>query len=698
MAKPKDTDGQPELTGIAVPQTEAQKVSFQPKPSRRDPAIWIRKLSVWSAWPPSKDTEMRVMELHRGLNILWAESKNTPQQPRISGHGAGKTTFCRLLRFILDEKQPGTSEFRQDFRNIHQDGWVLAEVIIESKSWLVGKTLGDRGRHHFAICGADHTQIFEEQPPNGGYEDYVKALDEAVLGKLEIRSLSGSGRRLEWRHVLAWLARDQEAHYANLLAWRDTASEPEGQDLSAVDRENLIRLVMGLVEEKEQDRLTERSKVTADHTKKLEDRGPLDFIYARARNALETALGKKLDEIPGGKVDAEANDLILLNEVDAQAKGLEQEASNAIREAKLEDEEKVAEQRVVEKAGAARFQRAITNRVRIDLQKLEGKPEAPINPTESQPSTADMSAELAAVEKAIGELRGLCNRTKDEAKLLKCPHFLEPATDPKTEKAIFKQEDRNDAAEAEKRREIQRLTALLDKQSKTLNAAEVAEYEAREFQKNVKAFVKAETQRLGAPATRAQEIRDAFAAYQKASEESTTLTTTLKSLDDRKTELDREITALADVHREVVTDFGLLFDALAKELLGDQVKGEVHLGKGIEPDLTYQGRRKSAALNLSKLLAFDLSCLALGMTSERAHHPRIVIHDSPRESDLAIGIYHSLFRAAQMLENACEGEPAFQYIVTTTEAPPDDAKRSTWLLEPTLDASVPEKRLLRVNL
>jgi hypothetical protein len=697
MAKPKDTNGQPELTGIAVPQAEAREVSFKPKPSRGDPAIWVRKLSVWSAWPPSEKTRMRIIKLHRGLNILWAESKDDPKQPRISGHGAGKTTFCRFLRFILDEKQFGTTEFRQDFRNIHDDGWVLAEVMIENKPWLVGKTLSERGRHHFAIPGADLTHIFQEQPPTSGYEEYAKALDDAVLGKLEIRSLSGSGRTLEWPLVLAWLARDQEAHYANLLAWRDTASEPVGQDLSAVDRENLIRLVMGLVEEKEQDRHRERAQVTADHTAKLTDRVPLDFIRSRAREGLESALNKRLDEILGGKADDAANDLILLNEVETQANNSELEAARAIREAKLEDEEKAAEQRVVEKAGTARLQRAITNRIRADLQKLEGKPEVSPSPTKLESNNGDMNAELAAVEKAIGELRGLCNRTKREAEDLKCPHFLEPATDPKTEKAIFKQEDRDDAAEAEKRREIQRLQTLLTEQSKVLAAADRAETEARDFQKNVKVFVEVERKRLGAPAARAKEIRDALAAYRKACEESTALTASLKSLDDRKTELDKEITVMAEAHREVVTDFGLLFDALAKKLLGDQVKGEVHLGKGIEPDLTYHGRRKSAALNLSKLLAFDLACLALGMTSERAHHPRFIVHDSPRESDLAIGIYHSLFRAAQMLEGACDDEPAFQYIVTTTEMPPSDLNPDR-ILDPVLNASDPGLRFLGIDL
>jgi hypothetical protein len=696
MAKSKDTNAQPDLAGIVPPEPEPLQVSFRPKSSRCDPAIWVRKLSVWSAWPPSKDTKMQFIELHRGLNILWAESKDDPQRPRISGHSAGKTTFCRFLRFILDEKQPGTMEFRQDLRRIHNDVWVLAEVIIESEPWLVGKTLAERGRHHFAIRGADLTFPFQPQPPTGGYDEYAKALDNAALQKLEIRSLSGSGIKLEWRHVLAWLARDQEAHYANLLAWRDTASEPEGQDLSAVDRENLVRLVMGLVEETEQDRLTKRAKAAADHTKKLEKRVPLDFIRKRERDALGLALGKNMDDILGGKDANAPDDPVLLKEIESQAAALELEAATAIREAKLEDEEKAAEQRVVEKAGAARIQRAIHNRIQADLTKLEFKPDGTV-PATPTPNEVEMDADLAMVEKAVGELRRRCNRSREEAKD-KCPLYLEPAPHGKTEMAIIRQEDRNDAEETEKRQEIQRLTSLVPRQSEALAVAEAGEKEARKYQENVKAFVESERTRLGAPALRAKGIRDALVAYENACKESASLATELQSLDNQKTDLDKEITDLAEAHCEVVTDFALLFDALAKKLLGDQVKGEIHLGKGIEPDLTYHGRRKSAALNLSKLLAFDLACLALSMTSERAHHPRFLIHDSPRESDLAIGIYHALFRTAKFLEKEGEGEPAFQYIVTTTEAPPSDLDIKDRILVPVLDASIPEKRFLGVDL
>ncbi len=696
---PKHTDAQQEFPAIVPPKPEPMKVSFTPIPSRRDPAIWVQKLSVWSAWPPSKETELRVITLHRGLNILWAESKDDPKEPRIGGHGAGKTTFCRFLRYILDERHPGTTEFRQDFRAIHPEGWVLAEVVVDGVVWLVGKTLSERSRTRlFAVKGGSVSQAFEAEPPTGGYDEYQKALDAATVERLEIRQLSGSQRAVKWVHLLSWLARDQEAHYANLLAWRDAASEPEGQDLSSPDRENLILLVMGMVEEKRQAKLTLRATATDDHETKVKDKGPLDFNRKRARTALGTALNMKMDDILGGKDADVPDDPGLLAEVEKQASALEQAAAEAIREAKLEDEEKAAEQRVVEKAGPARFQRALCNRIRADIQKLEGKPAAPALPGKPAASPTDIDADLLALEKAIGELRMVCNRSKTEAKEKGCPHFLAPAPDPKTEVAIFKQEDRDDAAAEEKRREIARLTALLTEQSAILDRMDAEEKEAKEFLAKVRQFIEAERKKLNAPADQAKKLREALTTYQERCEESKTLAEELAKLEKTKTTLDKEITDLADNERSVVLDFELLYDALAKELLGDKVTGEVKLKKGIEPDLKYHGRRKSAALNLSKLLAFDLTCMALAMTSERVKHPRFIIHDSPREADLAIGIYHALFRTARMLEQACDGEPAFQYIVTTTEAPPEEFKNGKWLLRPVLDASVPEHRFLGVDL
>ncbi|MEZ4311092.1 MAG: hypothetical protein R3F14_23875 [Polyangiaceae bacterium] len=63
-------------------------------------------------------------------------------------------------------------------------------------------------------------------------------------------------------------------------------------------------------------------------------------------------------------------------------------------------------------------------------------------------------------------------------------------------------------------------------------------------------------------------------------------------------------------------------------------------------------------------------------------------------------VYDRVFLLAQQMEEAYSGMEGagFQYIVTTTTPPPEAVRRAPWLLEPVLDASVEEGRLLRMNL
>jgi hypothetical protein len=75
------------------------------------------------------------------------------------------------------------------------------------------------------------------------------------------------------------------------------------------------------------------------------------------------------------------------------------------------------------------------------------------------------------------------------------------------------------------------------------------------------------------------------------------------------------------------------------------------------------------------------------------------LHDSPREADLTEAIYDELFRAAVELEAAAKKDEApFQYIITTTQPPPDELKGDPWLLKPTLNATEANGRFLGVDL
>jgi len=107
------------------------------------------------------------------------------------------------------------------------------------------------------------------------------------------------------------------------------------------------------------------------------------------------------------------------------------------------------------------------------------------------------------------------------------------------------------------------------------------------------------------------------------------------------------------------------------------------------------GDRTSAAIESLKIAAFDLAVLIRSIEG-RTNLPAFLIHDSPREADLGESIYALLFQYVLNLE-AVGDTPMFQYIVTTTTAPPKDMQSERWVrLE--LHGSPPDQRLLRVGL
>ena len=205
---------------------------------------------------------------------------------------------------------------------------------------------------------------------------------------------------------------------------------------------------------------------------------------------------------------------------------------------------------------------------------------------------------------------------------------------------------------------------------------------------------------LSAPRNQAADLEAAYRAYLAAEENLTTLAVQLDQLSATKATLDKTIEAHARGHREGVEKFGDLYNAIVQAMLGREVTGRIELAgdKTLQPKLEFHGSFDSAALGLTKLLAFDLAALALSQFNGTGHHPRFLLHDSPRESDLAAPIYRSLFLAAQAMEEACGENIGFQYIVTTTEPPPAEVNQKPWLLDPVLDATVAEQRFLGVDL
>ena len=665
------------LPGLAEP----TEVSLKPAPGREAPVVWVQALAVHSEWPAQAGTLLREIRLRRGLNILWAEPAPSGTQNRTSGHATGKTTFCRLLRYVLDDADSGTKDFRQRFqKNFPRGGWALGEVIVDGQQWLVGRPLNP-GFHPFAVKGGSLADAKGEKPLRGGYEDYQDALDAAAFRNVTLRNLSGTNRRLTWDCLLEWLTRDQEARFAGLLEWRHTDSDYESPMLVAADKENLVRIVLGLVEAEEQKLLRDYAKKSSEHTTLVEKRPKLEFIKDRNLNAVSLLLDFKV-EAPKSDLEIEAlRQSILKKATEWRAEAVKNTAAiqNAEEDQRLENE----------------FTNRDTQLLLATVAYEDGQ--RALNRLQGTVYTTNQTVEK---QKQLDELRDLmpfrdfCSVPLKEALDKQCPLAMQRKPDDEFDKQLKEAKDeagRKEISLRRQRQECSRLDVAVKKQTKLRDTAKEALKKFREKQAALLVVA-------SKPALKADDLEKAFGDYLAVCGELDELQRALKDLDGKKKDLDADLKRKADQHINLVASFTRIYDHTAKILLGDDVTATVDLrGKAIVPQLECDGPRDSTALKLAKWLAFDIGSVALSVVG-LGNHPRFLLHDSPREADITGSIYHALFDAALALENAADGEPAFQYIVTTTEPPPTDLQRKPWLLSPVLNGADAKRRFLGVNL
>ena len=665
------------LPGLAEP----IEVSLKPAAGREAPVVWVQALAVHSEWPTQPGTLLREIRLRRGLNILWAEPAPSGTKNRTSGHATGKTTFCRLLRYILDDADSGTKDFRQRFqKKFPRGGWVLGEVIINGQQWLVGRPLSP-GFHPFALKGGSLADAKGEKPLRGAYEDYQDALDAAAFRNVTLRNLSATNRRLTWDCLLQWLTRDQEARFAGLLEWRHTDSDYESPMLISADKENLVRIVLGLVEDEEQKLLREYSKKSSEHTALVEKRPKLEFIKDRHLNAIGLLLGHAVDA-PKDEIELEA----LRQSVLKKAKEWRDAAATAKVKVENVEEQERLENDFTNRETQLLLATAAYEDGQRELNRLQG--------------TAYTSQQTAEREKQLDELRelkpfrGFCSVPLDEALEKGCTLAAQRKPDDEFDKMLKDtkgEAERKEISLRRQRQECSRLATVLKKQTGLRDAAKEALKKFRD--KQTALLVEANK-----PAVKAENLQEAFNEYFAVCGELEELQKSQKDLDGKKRDLDADLKRMAERHVNLVASFTRIYDHMAKILMGDDVTATVDLrGKAIAPQLECDGPRDSTALKLAKWLAFDIGSVALSIVG-LGHHPRFLLHDSPREADITGSIYHELFHAALALENAADGEPPFQYIVTTTEPPPDDLKREPWLLSPVLNGAEATRRFLGVNL
>jgi len=670
----------PELPGLVVKAVESPP-SMVPTKGREQPALWVQMLAVHSDWPPSEGNLLRRMKLRRGLNILWARpSAEDSAGTKLTGHGAGKTTFCRMLRYLLDDATFGTEDFRKAFNDTEhggcRNGWVLGEVIVAGEQWLVGRPLGHAGYQSFAKKHGSLPDTFPDHPTSTGYDDYVEAMDKAVFGKMALRTLSGSGRQLKWVQLLGWLARDQEAHYSGLLDWRHPDSDHMTGDMPHPDRENLVRLVLGLINPEEQKLLREHAEKSGEHEDGVREKPKLDFLVRRTRDKLETLLGHRV---------ADPKDELLQQEIATLVAEQEKQFDASSVSAAFDKELDRLSGAVAARDSAWRMERSML------LGLISKLPQKERDLAAARQEATD--AEQHEAVRVLHPFRNYCSHLLTRAWKAQCPLADDRPTDEQVDKVL----QATVAAAKTEGQQREQLDEEIKAQQATVTVRLGELNAARKELAELRSARDAKLNQLSLPRLRATELKSALTDYRTACAELSGLNANLARLDKEKRRLDSRLEAFSEQHDALVHTFTRIFHHLVQQTMGSSLTGTVEFsGKGIEPRIRDHARRDSPAIKVAKFLAFDIASMILTMTTGEGHHPRLLIHDSPREADLDARIYRSLFTVVRDLEIG--EESAFQHIVTTTETPPADLNRPPWRLDPVLDASAPDSRLLGVDL
>lgn len=623
---------------------------MEPREGSREPPLWLRRFVIWPE-PGARPIQDRT--LRPGLNIIWSpdpvdhSTVDRDEPPPGPGHGAGKTLVCRLLRYCLGEPHFASDVLRAKISSAFKNGRVGVEVVVDGKPWVVVRSIGVFG-HDVVLEGGRLEAAVSSETAATGMASFVEMLAERFVTP-DVAALMANSPQRAWLLALAWLSRDQECHFGKVTEWRVDGgkSGSPAHGMSAGDATKVIRALVGAITPKEHDleaQLAKLKKECDDETRGIE----------RRRWLIESALNKLMKEI---EIEEQA-----VPDGDLLAPFLRNAASSRVAKVAVVDAKG-------EMASVPDLEALVDERQK-EVERITNE----ITSNEGKANTA------AAVAKQIeSESPGL-SATIDEAEAPMCPVCEVPIDRALAEgcklshklpnlASLHERRAMNAQDLREKKAEEQEAKKTVERLQVDLEAARGTHDTARN---DLNAARKLRDDRAEAWYA-ARRVGDDVGTVEKLLDENAVAERKVERLDKQLKELKKEIAAERDRHALVFTRLGMHFSPLVRRLLGrvPTASGRVqHDGNGLQLVVDFGGERNTPAIDLVKVLAFDLATLCRSIEGA-TKLPSLLIHDSPRTSDLGLSIYHELFHLMRELEDVGSA-PLFQYIVTTTSRPPDD--------------------------
>ena len=653
---------QPDLFGHAA-------LTVQPEAGRAQPRLWVRRLTIWS----DSGTRIRDVELRPGLNIIWSPDpadQSSSDDTGYLGHGSGKTLFCRLLRFCLGEDRYAADEQRLRVATAFPEGWVSAEVLVDGALWGVLRPLG-AGRPHYAVPDVLPQDLLAGDIQPTGIEPLLKVIEQQIVTPSVAALIPGDHPLDAWRVALAWLTRDQECRFNRVLEWRsaDSDSGSPTRSLSAAKHLDALRAFIGAIVTGELQLRAEIAALEERQKASGQDVARRKWESDRLRAEVSASVGLTPNDLPQGRL-----------------------AIEVLRKAATQNLARLTKVAPAEETG--------------DLEVLRSEYE------EQRQHVAALEQQLAVARDRLPEIDRLLLRMKGEmpgisAQIAKSAMPICPVCEVPIDRALAE-----GCGMSHKLPDLQTIRDQRQRLVDEIAAEDRRHQEAKDVVASTsQALAPARVARdaLGARVRAAQRVHDARSGAwfkaRRAVDDAKRLDQMLSDMDHEQAQTQshtaeveekRELTgAFREAQREVFDRLSRFFDGLIREMVGPMAQGKVSLdGNGLKLVVELGGERSTAAIDSLKVIAFDLAVMCMSIEGG-TRLPAFLLHDSPREADLGLSVYHRLFHLAKGLESP--GPTLFQYIVTTTTQPPAEVQVKPWLCE-TLRGAPPEERLLRRDL
>lgn len=510
--------------------------------------------------------------------------------------------------------------------------------MLDGEPWVVVRSLGP-SPNDVVLEGASLDDANASSSPTG-MAKLIDTLGERFITP-EVSKLFAASPRKAWLLALAWLSRDQECHFSKATDWRSTG----GKSIS--ESTHIIRALTGAITPREHELQGQYDKLREELDGELQDLQRRRWLAENSQKQLVKALQIEGPSVPQG-------DLVI----------------PFLRETTRKRLAKVA---VVDTRGEVVSP--------TDLDTLATALQSEVDRLGEELKQQEMREKVAAAEiKMIESERAGLAMSLEDAQTPACPICEVPI-----DRALAQ-----GCRLSHKLPDLEALQARRAKDAQDLQNKRLEEQDAKQAAAQLRLELTAAREELAKvrrDLSKAQSLRDeraeAWGAARRLNEDVDHLDDVLAHIrkSERKIEqvkadieaLREEVENERQQHAAVFTNLGAHFDPLVRRLLGrvSDARGRVHLdGKGLHLTVDFGGERVTPAIDLVKVLAFDLATLCRSIEGA-TRLPAFLIHDSPRSSDLGLSLFHELFRVMHELESVGEA-PLFQYILTTTSRPPDE--------------------------